>query len=321
MKKNLEIIKESVKAMGGTIDEFFPERNCFYVNVLGKRILLERKISITRNSFVSGKFTSCKDITHKLLLSYGLPSPRSEFFFKKTFVASQAKKQLDNLKYPIVIKDSTGSNSVGVFPFILNKTEAFRLLQRKIGKYRNMIAQEMVFGKEYRILVLGEKVIAALQMVPPYVVGDGKSTLRKLISEKQKKTASRTKFDNKFKQILTDQEVTLSSIIPKNKTIYLKKSSCLAEGGETRDVTDLVNDEVRKICVSASKVVGKYLVGIDIMCQDVAKIPTKNSFYILEINGKPDLYIHYSPTQGKPRNVVKDIIKFMARLAVPIQKK
>ena len=66
MKKNPLIIKNAVLNMGGTIEEFIPERGCFYINVLGKRILLERKISITRQSLVSGQLTRCKDITHKL---------------------------------------------------------------------------------------------------------------------------------------------------------------------------------------------------------------------------------------------------------------
>jgi len=51
MRNNLQIIKDTVRAMGGTIEEFLPERGCFYVNVMGKRILLEGNISITRQSF------------------------------------------------------------------------------------------------------------------------------------------------------------------------------------------------------------------------------------------------------------------------------
>jgi len=101
----------------------------------------------------------------------------------------------------------------------------------------------------------------------------------------------------------------------KNEIAYIKKSSCLAEGGETKDVIDAVHPNIEKICVAASKVVGKYLVGIDIMCDDVSKDPSEQSFNIIEINGKPDLYIHYNPTHGQTRNVVEDIVKFMVKVA------
>ncbi len=110
----------------------------------------------------------------------------------------------------------------------------------------------------------------------------------------------------------------LSTVIPKNKIIYIKRNSCLAEGGETRDVTDLVHDDVKKICVSASKTVGKYLIGVDAICKDISKKQTKISFNILEINGKPDIFIHYNPTYGKSRSVFKDILKFLVKVSVTL---
>ncbi len=317
MEKNLFVIKKTVLEMGGTFEDFLPERSCFYINVLGKRFLLDRKIGITRQSFVSGQLTRCKDITTKLLQKNDLPTPQAECFYRKTFDLIKSKKQLDSLKYPIIIKDACGSNSKGIFVSIPDSKTALNIIEKELPLFQSMIAQEMVFGKEYRILVLGNKVIGALEMILPSVVGDGKSTIRKLIIEKQNTTEKRTNFNKSFNQILKRQRVTLETIVPKKKIIFLKNNSCLAEGGETRDVTDLVNKEVQKICVKASKVVGKNLVGVDVICKNIANEPTNNSFHILEINGMPDLYIHYNPTYGKTRNVVKDIVKFMAKLALP----
>jgi cyanophycin synthetase len=313
MRKNSLIIKNAVLNMGGAIEEFIPERGCFYINVLGKRILLERKISITRQLFVSTEFTRCKDITHKLLLAHGLPSPETECFYKKSYDHDRAKEKMAKLTYPIILKDAQGSNSRGIFPFIGNLDDAMIVLEDELSHYRNMVAQEMVFGKEYRILVLDEKVIGALEMIPPYAVGDGVSTIRNIIEKKQRVTERRTEFDETLNRILKEQNVTLESIMSKNEIAYIKKSSCLAEGGETRDVTDMVHADIEKICVAASKVVGKYLVGIDVMCDDIRKDPSRQSFHIIEINGKPDLYIHYDPTHGKTRNVVEDIVRFMVQ--------
>lgn len=315
MKKNPLIIKNAVLNMGGTIEEFIPERGCFYINVLGKRILLERKISITRQSFVSGQLTRCKDITNELLHVNGLPTPETKCFYKKSFCLDDAEKQLSELKYPIILKDAQGSNSRGVFPLIGNVKDAAILLEEELPHYRSMIAQEMVFGKEYRILILDEKIIGALEMIPPYAVGDGVSTIRNIIQEKQSSTEKRTDFDDKLEQILNEQNFTLESVMSKNEIAYIKKSSCLAEGGETRDVTSSVHSDIEKICVEASKIVGKYLVGIDVMCEDIALDPKTQPFNIIEINGKPDLYIHYDPTHGESRNVVEDIVRFMVKVA------
>lgn len=315
MKKNPLIIKNAVLNMGGSIEEFIPERGCFYINVLGKRILLERKISITRQSFVSGQLTRCKDITNELLRANNLPTPETRCFYKKSHISKEAEQKLSELKYPIILKDAQGSNSRGIFPLIGNIKDAMILLEEELPHYRSMVAQEMVFGREYRILILDEKIIGALEMIPPYAVGDGVSTIRNIIEEKQTSTEKRTDFDDKLDQILHEQNFTMESVMSKNEIAYIKKSSCLAEGGETRDVTFEVHPEIEKICVAASKVVGKYLVGIDIMCEDIKLDPKKQTFNIIEINGKPDLYIHYNPTHGQTRNVVDDIVKFMVKVA------
>lgn len=311
MQKNLSLIKKTVLEMGGSIEEFIPERGCFYINFLGKRILIENKISLSRQSSVSRQLTRCKDITYKLLQTHNLPTPHTECFYKRTYEPEVARQKLNTLSYPIIIKDAQGSHSKGIFPFVKNPDEAFLLIEKELPHYRSMIAQEMIYGKEYRLLFLDTKIIGALEMIPPYVMGNGISTLQELIKEKQKTTEKKTLFDKVFTKIITDQDYTLESIIPKDIIVHIKRSSSLAEGGETRDVTSKVHKEIEKICALASKAVGKSLVGIDIICDDISQGPSQETFSILEINGKPDLYIHYNPHHGQTRNVIRDIIEYM----------
>ncbi len=315
MIKNLRVIKSAVLGMGGSVVELVPERGCFYADVLGKRLLIDRKMAITRQSFVSSQFTRCKDITHKLLQENGLPTPETACFYGKSYERDEAEAQLAILRYPIILKDAQGSQSLGIFPFVKNVTEAIVILERELPKYKSMVAQEMVFGREYRVLVLDEKVIGALEMIPPYAKGDGVSTIRQIIEEKQNMTRRRTEFDEGLNRLLDEQMVALESVMPKDGIAYIKRSSCLAEGGETRDVTDDVHESIERICVEASKAVGKQLVGIDIICEDVSLELSSQTFDILEINGKPDLYIHYEPTHGRTRNVAEDILRFMAAAA------
>ncbi len=312
MQKNLSLIKKTVLEMGGSIEEFIPERGCFYINFPGKkRILIENKISLSRQSSVSRQLTRCKDITYKLLQTHNLPTPHTECFYKKTYKREIAQQKLNTLSYPIIIKDAQGSHSKGIFPFVKNPDEAFLLIEKELPRYRSMIAQEMIYGKEYRLLFLDTKVIGALEMIPPYVMGNGASTLQELIKEKQKTTEKKTLFDTVFTKIITDQDYTLESIIPKDIIVHIKRSSSLAEGGETRNVTSKVHKEIEKICALASKAVGKSLVGIDVICDDISQSPDQETFSILEINGKPDLYIHYNPHHGQTRNVIRDIIEYM----------
>ncbi|NCU42525.1 MAG: ATP-grasp domain-containing protein, partial [Candidatus Moranbacteria bacterium] len=209
MSKNLSLIKKTVLEMGGSIEEFIPERGCFYINLSGKRILIEKKISLTRQSSVSRQLTRCKDITYKLLHTNNLPTPQTECFYKKTYKREIAQKKLSTLSYPIIIKDAQGSHSKGIFPFIKNLDEALFCIEKEISRYRSLVAQEMISGKEYRLLVLDTKVIGALEMIPPYVMGNGFSTLEELIKEKQRTTEEKTIFDKTLTAIITDQKYTL----------------------------------------------------------------------------------------------------------------
>lgn len=315
MIKNPPLIKKIVEEMGGTFEEVLPERGCYYIHVQGKVFLITRKFRIAKNFISIAGATKHKDLTYTLLKRRSLPTPATVFFFKKNFKAEDVANKLTPMKFPIIIKDSSGSNSQGIFPYIKTLAEARSIINEEILNFSSLIAQEMIFGKEYRVLILDDTVIGALEMIPPRVFGDGKSTIAQLIQEKQRHTHRKTPIDQTLERILEEQGFSLEHILDIGEIASIKRSSSLAEGGETRDVTDLVNKEIVSICAKASDAIGDYLAGIDIICEDISKDPSKQTFGILEINGKPDLYIHYNPTFGKSRNVIKDIINFILRLS------
>lgn len=315
MKKNPPIIKRIVEEMGGKIVEVIPERACFYAVFGEKKILLTRKFAISRSSILpTGAASRFKDLTYRLLKDKNLPTPESFCVYKKNFDEKQALGMLEQMKYPIIIKDAGGSNSRGIFPNIGNSKDALIILKREIKNYRALLMQTMIFGKEYRLLVLDKKIIGALEMIPPYIMGNGKDKIEYLIQKKQNDTEKRTKIDKNLKLILKEQGMELDSVIPAGKKIFIRKNSSLAEGGKVKDVTENINPNIEKIVVEATKTVGRYLAGIDVICDDVSKSPQEQSFGILEINGKPDLYIHYLSQKQNNTNVIKDIIRFILDL-------
>ncbi|MFA4817816.1 MAG: hypothetical protein WC608_03815 [Parcubacteria group bacterium] len=314
MIKNPPIIKKVVEEMGGTIQKVIPERGFFYIKLRGEKIFVSRKFKISSNLISGGEITRFKDLTSILLKEDGLPTPTTVCFYRKKLSKEHIEKKLETLHFPIVIKDAKGSNSKGVFINIKSLAEAKKIIKEQLEIFPSIVAQSMIFGREFRVLVLKNKILGALELIPPRVFGDGKSTIASLIIEKQRKTSSKTAVDNSLVEILKEQTFTLKSIPEKGKEVYIKKNSCLAEGGETRDVTDMVSEDIKKTCIKATRTVGKYLSGIDIMCDDISKTIAGQNFNIIEINGKPDLYIHYNPTHGQTRNVIKEIINFILEL-------
>ena len=314
MKKNFHLIEQVIQEMGGIIEKIVPERNCFLIKIAGEKILFSRKFQIA-SDFISGKMlTEHKDLTYVALKSNQLPTPKSACFYKKTLSEEKISTGLAPLHYPIVIKDADGSNSRGVFVNIKNFSEARKIILEKIEQYSNLIAQEMVFGKEFRVLILENKAIGVLEMIPPRIKGNAKNTIRELIELKQQMMPKKTPCDEALDGILKKQGFTPDSIPQKNQFVFVKNNACLAEGGETKDATKQIHPALEQLCARAAKAVGKNLAGIDLICDDISKNPKEQFVSILEINGKPDLYIHYNPTHGKTQNVIKEIINFILEL-------
>ncbi|MFA6160253.1 MAG: hypothetical protein WC678_04180 [Parcubacteria group bacterium] len=313
MKKNQDIIKKVVEEMGGTIEKIIPERNYFHIKINGEKIFINQKFVINDSLFSRKQPTNFKDLTYILLKENGIPTPNTVCFYRKTFNEKEIEKKLNTLSYPIIIKDANGSHSRGVFTNIKNPQEAKKIILEKIQEFPCLIAQEIAFGKEYRVLILGNEAIGVLEMIPPKISGNGKNTVQELIEKKQK-TQDKTNLDSILNTILNDQKVNLSTVLLDGQEIFIKGISCLAEGGETKDVTHLINKDLESLCVKAAKVVDKKLTGLDIICDDISKGPLNQNFRVIEANRKPDIYIHYNPTYGETQNVVKKIINYILKL-------
>lgn len=314
MKKNQSIIAKVVEEMGGKIEKIIPERGCFVININGEKIFVSRKFQIS-SDFLSGKvLTAYKDLTYVVLKENNIPTPNTISFYRKTFEEIKLEENLKHLSFPIVIKNAKGSNSKGVFTNIETLQEAKKTILREIKRFSCFIAQEMVFGKEYRVLMLEDKAIGVLEMISPRVFGDGKNTVKKLIKKRQDKTKDKTSFDKSLEKILREQGENLESVPQKGKEVFFKRNSCIAESGETKNVTVIINKEIESLCAKVAKIVDKRLVGLDVICEDIRKKPTEQNFNVIEANRRPDIYIHYNPTFGATQNVVKKIIDYILRL-------
>lgn len=300
--------------MGGTIERIIPERSYYYIKLGEEKIFINQKFVINSDLFSRKQPTNFKDLTYVFLRDNDIPTPNTVCFYRKSLTEEKMAQELQKLSYPIVIKDASGSYSLGVFTDIKDQEEAREVILKEIKKFPSLIAQEMVFGREYRILVLEDRIIGALEMIPPRIFGDGEKTTRELIENKQEKTEKRTPLDTILVELLQKQAETLTSIPKKGKEIWLRTSSCLAEGGETTDSTDIINEDVKKLCIKAARAVDKKLAGLDVICDDITKSPLEQKINIIEANRRPDLYIHYNPTHGKTRDVIKNIIEFILKL-------
>src|SRR5699024_4106821 len=164
-------------------------------------------------------------------------------------------KFAEKVGFPVVLKPVSGSMGKGVFVNIQNSNELKDIIThyKSNFSYHNCIIEKHYFGNEYRIYVVGDKVISAVNRIPAHVIGVGKNTISTLI--KQKNLARKKnpylaikpiKIDYEVKQMLNKQKLALSDIPTVDEKIYLRQMSNLSAGGDPIDCTDEITSEIKQ---------------------------------------------------------------------------
>jgi D-alanine-D-alanine ligase-like ATP-grasp enzyme len=244
----------------------------------------------------------------------GYPVIRGQAFFSKKWCqAIGSERGIDQaygyalkLGFPVIIKPNSGSQGAGVVK-VYNKTEFFRAMKKLFYADKVVIVQELVHGRDYRLVVVDDKLISAYERIPLNIVGDGRSSITHLLEMKQKKfqelgrDTSIDFLDDRMRSKLKRQNLSFDSVIPLNKKVFLLDNANLSTGGDAVDVTAEVHPFFRETAVRLASDMGLRLCGIDLMIE--RDITEKNAYKVIEINAAPGLD-HYVKTGSEQKELV-----------------
>lgn len=226
----------------------------------------------------------------------------------------------EEIGYPVVLKPQYGNQGRGVILNIKSEKELLNSYREIKTNYKEIIIEKYHVGDDYRVLVVDYKVVAVSLRKPPYIVGNGYSTIRELIfkenenpkrGECHENILSKIRIDNETIQCLEEQGKNINTVIEKNEKIYVRRNANLSTGGQAIDYTDKICLENIKICQRVAKILNLDICGIDICSKDIG-IPLKeNKGIIIEVNASPGLRMHINPSEGKPRDVGKAIVEML----------
>lgn len=266
-------------------------------------------------SAIAESIAQDKDLTKSLLLAAGVPVP----------IGRPAKNLEDawqialSIGLPIVVKPQDGNQGKGVTVNIVER-ELFNQAYETAARYGEVLVEKFLPGSDYRLLVVGNKLIAAARREPPLVVGDGIHTVKELVDQVNadprrgdghSTSLTKIKFDVIAIARLKLQDMEPNSVPEKGRRIILRNNANLSTGGTATDVTDDVHAEVAARVVVAAQMVGVDVCGVDVVCESVLKPLEEQNGGIVEVNAAPGLRMHISPSFGKGRNVGKAIIDYM----------
>lgn len=193
---------------------------------------------------------------------------------------------VDQVGYPLFVKPNTGSEGHGVYRADDEKSLK-RILRRARRNSDEVLVQQASVGQEYRVVVLGGKVLMAYQKVPLGLIGDGVSTIGDLLNQQLnelKKTrklrlrAASPKIDFTLSALGYDR----GSILKAGKLIYPVPSANLAQGAHPIDKIDYINERFADVCERIAKAMKIKFMGIDLMVDEKS-----GSYHIIEVNSKP----------------------------------
>jgi cyanophycin synthetase len=268
-----------------------------------------------------------KDWTRQLLETVGVPVPQGRVVVSRedAWVAAQ------EIGLPVVVKPQFGSQGNGVSINLHSEQQVLDAFDNANAFKCSVVTESFKEGADYRILVIGEKMIAASLREPAQVIGDGVSTIAQLVAavnrdprraESHAGVLSPIPLDPISLAVLASQGLALDSIPDKGNKVLIRKNANLSTGGTAKDVTDLVHPQVATLAISAARQLGLDISGVDIITSDISKPLAETNGAVVEVNAGPGLRMHLEPSEGQGRPVGKAIVSMLfpkpAKALIPV---
>ncbi|MCW7536572.1 cyanophycin synthetase [Aquabacterium sp. A7-Y] len=271
---------------------------------------------VDRTSAIAESIAQDKELTKKLLLAAGVPVPLG----RPVTDAEDAWAAACEVGLPVVVKPRDGNQGKGVTVNIETREHLARAYAAAAEISSDVMVERFIPGHDFRLLVVGDRLVAAARRDPPHVIGDGRRSIAELVEEVNRDprrgdghatSLTRMRIDDIARARLSAQGYTPESVPPKGKRVVLRNNANLSTGGTATDVTDDVHPEVAARAVAAARMIGLDICGVDVVCESVHKPLEEQGGGVVEVNAAPGLRMHLSPSYGKGRGVGEAVIADM----------
>ncbi len=205
-------------------------------------------------------------VEHKMIFN---PATRS-LYYKSEFLTQVKELLLKNKK--IVIKANSSCEGKDVY-YCTNENEIEEVTQKLFEKKDTLSACPYLdIEFEYRAVYLDGEVLYIYKKRKPYVIGNGKSTIKELVEEK--------KLQNNI-EIDISENIDLEYIPKDKEEITVSWKHNLSNGAEpiAIDSNDELTIKIKKIAVDAASALNITFANIDIA------ITNNKEIYVMEVNG------------------------------------
>lgn len=257
-----------------------------------------------------------KHATKKMLGDMGVPVPKGYRIRDE----EELQSTLESVGYPVVIKPLDGNHGKGATVGITDLEHAVIAFEKAKEYSRWVIVEQQLTGADFRALVVNNRLIAVAERIPAHIVGDGKSTIEKLIELTNadprrgfghENVLTLIEIDGQTMRCIKAKDYTLETVLPEGEILHLKTTANISTGGTAIDRTDEVHPLNVFLFERIARIIGLDVAGVDIIAPNVSEPLAESGGGIIEVNAAPGFRMHLSPSEGIGRNVAEHVLDML----------
>lgn len=264
-------------------------------------------------SAIAEAIASDKQLTRSILAAIGVNVPLGRLVADR----DDAWQAAQEIGLPVAVKPANANHARGV-SLELNDREAILAAYDWActdGQTDKIMVEQFIVGDHHRVLVVGDRMVAAARGQREYVVGDGQRTIAELVAELNSDPRRGENYtdplglvplDEAASIVLSKQRMTFDTVPASGQRVLVKHVGDLIE-----DCTSRVHPSTAAIAVLAAQAIGLDIAGIDMVVRDIAKPLTSQRGGIVEVNAGPSLTPHVAPLRGAPQPVGEAIVEML----------
>jgi len=264
-------------------------------------------------SAIAESIAQDKELTKRLLRQAGVPVPHGRIVSSP----EDAWVAAGELGIPVVVKPRKANHARGVSLNLTTREEVARAYDIAVedGDDTGVIVEQYIRGQQHRLLVIGQRLVAAARGESEYVEGDGQHTIRELAEIVNRDPRRGENYTDSLELLKLNEsaliELVRQGLTPESIPTPGQRVLVQQVGDLTIDCTSDVHPDNIAHAVLAARVVGLDIAGMDVVAEDIRRPLVSQRGAILEVNAGPSIGMHVAPLHGRPQPVGEAVIELL----------
>ena len=241
----------------------------------------------------------------KLMREAGIPTPQS--YSAGTYAMA---KNMHAKMGIVCVKPRSGSNGLHTYPHIRDQRDLWDAFKSAQQLCYFVSVEEHLEGNVCRATCIDGKLVGFLESAYPTVVGDGRSTIAKLIEKanaKKPEGVGDIVMTSLHHDYIDRRGYSVERVLPKGESLPLTYRAGGSSGGRHTERGRAIHESFIPIIEQAAVLTELPVVGFDLIIPDPLQSADSQKWGFIEANSLPWINLHHEPLMGEPVNIAEKV--------------